>query len=321
MIVRNESATLRACLESVQGVADEMIVIDTGSTDGTQAIAAAAGARLIESPWPGDFSVARNLSLQAATGEWILVLDADETLTAAGRAEIARLVAPPATAAYRLVQVGRDFAGSQLRMEIVRLFPNRSSIRFEFPIHEQVDPSLAREKIPVRSSGIEILHSGYDSAENAARKRLQYRAIIEESLARSPAPALELHLRYLSAINHLEDKRWLLAAEEFERCIAQAPSSTMNLVRFARLRVAECYLLAGQPARALPYLPTAPNPSEHPASLYFRAQVEVALGRPAQARPWFESILHVKDGVFHPPVNLAALRSIATGALAASTGA
>lgn len=316
MIVRNEAATLRSCLESLGGIAEEMIVVDTGSHDATPTIARECGARVIETPWPGDFSLARNVALAEAQGEWILVLDADERLTEPGRAQIRRITAGPADQAFRLVQVGADFAGNPMRMEIVRLFPNRPAIRFEFPIHEQVDPSLARAKVPVHSSGIEIRHSGYDSPEKSAAKRLQYRSIIESALANSPEPALELHLRYLSAINHLEDKRWLPAAEEFERCIQQAPSPTMNLARFARLRTAECYLLAGLPERALKYLPARPGATEHPAALYFKAQVEIALGRPAEAKAWFGAILTVPDGAFVPPVNLAALRAIATQALA-----
>ena len=318
MIVKNESENLRACLASVRGAVDEVIVVDTGSVDGTQAIAAELGARVIDTPWPGDFSAARNVALGHAQGQWVLVLDADETLDEAGREALRRLTAQPANEAYRLIQVGADFSGNVMRMPIVRLFPNRAAVRFEFPIHEQVDPSLAREKIPVKNSGIEIAHSGYDSPEKSARKRLQYRTIIEEALASNPAPALELHLRYLSAINHLEDKRWLPAAEEFERCIAQAPSPTMNLVRFAHLRCAECFLLAGLPQRALSHLPVAPDPTAHPAALYFRAQVEKALGRAEAAQAWYRSILAVKDGTFNPPVDLAALRQIASSALGAA---
>ena len=87
MIVRNEAGRLGACLESARGVADEMVVLDTGSTDGTREVAAAHGARVETFPWIDDFAAARNASLGLCTGDWTLVLDADERLDAAcGRA-------------------------------------------------------------------------------------------------------------------------------------------------------------------------------------------------------------------------------------------
>ena len=80
MIVRDEEARLGECLRSVQGFADEMVVVDTGSTDATVAIAEAAGARVEQIPWPGDFAPARNQALEFLNGDWVLVLDADEQL-------------------------------------------------------------------------------------------------------------------------------------------------------------------------------------------------------------------------------------------------
>ena len=74
MIVRNEEARLAGCLESVRGFVDEMVLVDTGSNDGTIAIAEAAGARVEQIPWPGDFAPARNTALEFLTGDWVLVL-------------------------------------------------------------------------------------------------------------------------------------------------------------------------------------------------------------------------------------------------------
>jgi glycosyltransferase involved in cell wall biosynthesis len=80
MIVRNEEARLAACLASVKGFADEMVLVDTGSVDATVAIAEQAGARVERMEWPGDFAPARNHALQYLKGDWVLVLDADEQL-------------------------------------------------------------------------------------------------------------------------------------------------------------------------------------------------------------------------------------------------
>ena len=80
MIVKNEEALLNDCLASVKSVADEVIVVDTGSDDKTVEIAESHGARIFTIEWTDDFSAARNFSLEQAKGNWILVVDADEHL-------------------------------------------------------------------------------------------------------------------------------------------------------------------------------------------------------------------------------------------------
>src|SRR5207244_5735388 len=80
MIVKDGGDPLRRCLESARGVADEIVVVDTGSRDDSVAVARAAGARVLTHAWDDDFAAARNVSLAEAKGEWVLVLDADEEL-------------------------------------------------------------------------------------------------------------------------------------------------------------------------------------------------------------------------------------------------
>ncbi|MBW2130791.1 MAG: glycosyltransferase family 2 protein, partial [Deltaproteobacteria bacterium] len=80
MIVKNEETTLPRCLESVRGAVDEMIIVDTGSTDSTREIARRYGAEVFSTQWKNDFSFHRNQSIARAKGRWILQLDADECL-------------------------------------------------------------------------------------------------------------------------------------------------------------------------------------------------------------------------------------------------
>ena len=105
VIAKDEARVLPRMLASVQGVVDEIIVVDTGSTDDTAAIAASFGARVIHSPFQDDFAAVRNVSLDAATHPWILVLDADEVL------------APGAGNALRRAAADARLAGAYLRFE------------------------------------------------------------------------------------------------------------------------------------------------------------------------------------------------------------
>lgn len=88
MIVKDEEELLPHCLASVQGAVDEMIVVDTGSSDRSPEIARQHGAVVVPFEWCDDFAAARNAGLEQASGDWILFLDADEVLDRAAREQI-----------------------------------------------------------------------------------------------------------------------------------------------------------------------------------------------------------------------------------------
>jgi len=90
MIMKNEEKVLARCLNSVQGLVNEIIIVDTGSTDNSIRIAEAYGAKIVEDPWQDDFARPRNLSLELARGSWILILDPDEIIRPEDHAEIRR---------------------------------------------------------------------------------------------------------------------------------------------------------------------------------------------------------------------------------------
>ena len=87
MIVKNEEDNITQCLSSVRDVADEIVVVDTGSCDNTLAIAQSFGAKVFSCPWEDNFSIPRNVSLEHAQGEWILMIDADEQLAEESKTE------------------------------------------------------------------------------------------------------------------------------------------------------------------------------------------------------------------------------------------
>jgi glycosyltransferase involved in cell wall biosynthesis len=142
IITRNEAENIQACLDSVR-FANQWIIVDSGSTDGTQAIARAAGATVIETAdWPG-FGPQKNRALNAADGDWILSLDADERVSPALQAEILAALANSAHAAWALPRLS-SFCGHFIRHAgwypdyIVRLF-QRDAARFSDDlVHEQI---------------------------------------------------------------------------------------------------------------------------------------------------------------------------------------
>src|SRR5262249_6157648 len=91
MIVKNEEPNLSACLQSVADLVDEIVILDTGSTDQTRDVATKLGAKVIRSTWPDSFAAARNESLQHSTADWIFWLDADDRVDEANRPKLAHV--------------------------------------------------------------------------------------------------------------------------------------------------------------------------------------------------------------------------------------
>lgn len=163
MIVKNEQEFLEDCLKSVQGVVDEIIIVDTGSTDRTLEIAKKYKAQIHHFKWRDDFSLARNESIKYAKGDWILWMDADERLMPESATEFKKLLRPEKKAVAYLTQIhsleadGRNYKISGAH----RLFNNHKGICFHGRIHEQVIYSVAELKGEERESQIKFLHFGY----------------------------------------------------------------------------------------------------------------------------------------------------------------
>jgi tetratricopeptide (TPR) repeat protein len=166
MIVRDEEVRLGDSLRSVQGFADEMVVVDTGSTDSTVAIAEAAGARVERITWPGDFAPARNQALEFLNGDWVLVLDADEQLRPEAIPALKALMAQPDVLVINLLryEVGAAMAPYS---SVSRLFRHHPSIQWSRPYHSMIDDSvraLLEKETQWRIADCSepaILHDGY----------------------------------------------------------------------------------------------------------------------------------------------------------------
>lgn len=194
MIMKNEEEHLPRCLESVQGVVDEIIIVDTGSTDRSVEIAESFGATVLHEEWKGDFAAPRNTSIDAATGDWILVLDADEELVD-GKG-LAPFLQDKDVEGYCLREV--NFIGEEVGIEAVvnsafRVFRNRPEYRYEGALHEQIMGKVDPHGTTTRFLGIEINHYGYLEKTSKARKKTDRNmAIVMEEVKKKPKDSFTL---------------------------------------------------------------------------------------------------------------------------------
>ncbi|WP_425617312.1 glycosyltransferase [Anatilimnocola sp. NA78] len=170
VIARNEEANLRACLQPVQALFDEVIVVDTGSVDRTREIAADLGAKVCEFAWCDDFAAARNCALEQATGDWIFWLDADDRIDATNRDQLADLFnqialqsADAAKRAYVMttVSTSRHSTEPATLISHTRLFRNQPQIRWSGRVHEQITPAIEAAGDELALTDIRIEHVGY----------------------------------------------------------------------------------------------------------------------------------------------------------------
>lgn len=186
MIVKNEEIALPQCLSSVKNVVDEIVVLDTGSTDRTVEVAKQFSAKVYYFEWCNDFSAARNHALRHVTGDWILVLDADEIL---GQEIVPHLKQAINNDRYLLINLLRQEVGAaQSPYSLVsRLFRRHPSIYFSRPYHALVDDSVSQvlSQEPYWQVGylpaVAILHSGYQKNAIAQKGKFAQAAKMMES--------------------------------------------------------------------------------------------------------------------------------------------
>jgi len=222
MIVKDEERELARCLDSVGGVADETIVVDTGSTDSTREMAAARGARVVPFDFTRiDFAGARNCGLAQASGRWILVLDADEALHAESRPVVREIAARGENAGYYFERLNRQADSARTKIDhVVRLFPNRPGYRYRGRVHETIDASILAGGGRLVRTAIRIDHDFAPDVEARRTRNLRYIAILEEEIAADPADYSRLD--FLAAEYHqlgMFDK----AAEIAERLATLRP--------------------------------------------------------------------------------------------------
>ena len=236
MIVKNEGAALGRCLNSVFGIVDEIIVVDTGSTDSTCKIARQYGAVIHHFLWNDNFSDARNASLALAQGDWILFLDADEELSSDSRKILTRLIQNNTAEGYFVKIV--NYLGKEGWIESVpdlvfRLFRNKKDYHFRGAIHEQI-ADVILEKNPRACYQIAedfvIIHHGYlDEVITEKDKKHRNLMLIEKELEQNPTNRL---LQYHYGVELFRAERYAEAAGVL---IQSATDIDPNTIYFPKL--------------------------------------------------------------------------------------
>jgi glycosyltransferase involved in cell wall biosynthesis len=200
IITKNEELNIRDCLTSIKNVVDEIVIVDTGSTDNTIEIAKEFNAKIIQTDWENDFAKARNLSLENSSSEFNLIIDADEKLTNP-EAVLKTLYNVPDDIGGWLVEMTSYRTNKFNKIDIVsnsllRLIRNDENIRFNGIIHEQVFDSIYKLGLKIGISDIKLSHKGYElTFEQLKAKQLRnYNLLLK---------AIELEPNNLYLLNHL----------------------------------------------------------------------------------------------------------------------
>lgn len=322
MIVKDEEEMLPRCLEAVAPAVDEIVIVDTGSTDRTIEIARSFGARVIEHTWTGDFSEARNISLEAATGEWFIYLDADEVLVAEDAPKLRGLLGRTWREAFFVHETnftGREEHGSAVTHSTLRIFRNRPEYRFTGRLHEQIAdklPTFASERMA--QSPIRVDHFGYLGVVRDARDKSRRNIEILEQQRSEQAPTAFFHFNLGS--EYLVVGEAQKGVEEFEQAwqlirpeslVPEAFGATLAL----RTMMALCAVGRQQEAitRADAWMETFPGFTD---LVYEQGQAAMGLGREDDAIAYFERCIKMGDatggytawvgtGTYLPRINIA----------------
>lgn len=287
MIVKNEADNLADCLASVGDFPAEMIVVDTGSTDGTVEIARSVGARVEHFTWIDDFAAARNYSLQFAAGEWIFWLDADDRVLPESINRLKNAVASNLADAYRCQMVSPLTDGPNpavSRVYYTSLFRNGRGVRFEDPIHESPTDSILRLGLALANTNIAIHHTGYsgDPAMLYAKSARNVR-ILRRCMAQEPH---KYKWRYHLGVSLYQMQDYAGVIEVFAPLVADsAPQLDMETQFYkAHLLLSSAYAVTGRPDLAEAILQQAARQFAHRPHLWISTGMfYLTQNRPAEA--------------------------------------
>jgi GT2 family glycosyltransferase/tetratricopeptide (TPR) repeat protein len=251
MIVKNEEANLPASLHSAADLVDEVLVVDTGSTDRTKEVAARFGAKVVDFPWVDSFAAARNASIEHALGDWIFWLDADDRVDQDNRTRLRDLFANLGTdnAAYvmKCHCLPDPATGVATVVDHLRLFPNRPEVRWRYRVHEQILPALRAVGADVRWADVVIHHTGYQ--DSVFRRKKLERDLRLLNLENAEHPDDPFTLFNLGSV-HQEIGQAAQALPLLRRSLVRSHPRD-SIVRKLFALIVQCHRQLNQPAEAL----------------------------------------------------------------------
>ena len=251
LITKDEERFLAQCLKSVRDVARQIIVVDTGSTDRTVEIATELGAEIHRVAWTEDFSAARNAALEYATGDWVLILDADEELMPESLETLLREMRDTSAIAFRLpiFDAGKEAHGCNY---VPRLFRNAPGIHFVGRIHEQAFSSVEALRksfgMANKIGSVKLKHHGYDKAVKKSRDKITRNLrLLDRALRETPEdPNLLMNLG-LELLNSGQREEGLASYRRAFRSLStRLPERISPEVREALLTQLTTHLLASR---------------------------------------------------------------------------
>jgi len=250
MIVRDEEKSLPQCLNSVKDIVDQMVIVDTGSLDNTIQIARSFGAEVYSYKWSDHFSEARNESIKYATRDWILWLDADETLDPSSIPELKKIISDNNNFYNVKISSRNDHQNKVIYSDAHRLFPNGLGIQFENRIHEQIYHSAINAGIKEVISKIHIIHEGYNLSEEEYHKKLRRNLPMLEKMVKEKKDYAYAH--YTLAQNYSGLKEYDKAVKHFEIAI-QSNTLDNSLTIDAFNVISQAYSFLGDWEKAKSY--------------------------------------------------------------------
>lgn len=220
MIVRNEAANLERSLGPVAEVFDDVVVMDTGSVDGTRELARSLGARVFLMDWPNDFSAARNTSIEKAEGDWIMWLDGDNYVSPENVEKIKQKLDFAKNAVLWCTEV---VVPDGERLIQKRVFPKRDDVYFEGRVHEQL---VHPDDFSFLMTDIEVFHWGYENKQSARSKGFRNLALLTEMIRGNPD---DFYLYYQMGRTLFNLREFSRAEKRLKEALSLAKKSVGNM--------------------------------------------------------------------------------------------